>query len=83
MISVARASGSIQELDLLQKEADEILKNTLNCFDDGAVAEDTLSAFNLALDQFHSAVSDRRQRLSGDGLGSRHPAVPPKPSRLT
>jgi hypothetical protein len=64
MISFARASGSIQQLDLLQKEADEILKDTLNCFDDGAVAQDTLSAFNLALDQFHSAVSDRKQWLS-------------------
>jgi len=66
MISFARASRSIQQLDLLQKEADEILKDTLNCFDDGAVAQDTLSAFNLALDQFHVAVSDRKQWLSHD-----------------
>lgn len=66
MISLARASRSIQQLDLLQKEANEILKDTLNCFDDGAVAQDTLSAFNLALDQFHSAVSDRKQWLSDD-----------------
>jgi TRAP transporter TAXI family solute receptor len=66
MISLGRASRSIQQLDLLQKEADEILKDTLNCFDDGAVAQDTFSAFNLALDQFHSAVSDCKQWLADD-----------------
>ena len=27
---------------------------------DGAVEEDTLSAFNIALDQFHNAVADRK-----------------------
>jgi hypothetical protein len=75
MISVARASHSFEELDILQKEADEILKDTLNCFDDGAVEEDTLSAFNLALDQFHSAVSDRGQWISRDGSVRRFPAA--------
>jgi TRAP transporter TAXI family solute receptor len=64
MIAAARETGSITELDLMQKEADEILRDTLNCFEDGAVEEDTLSAFNIALDQFHNAVVDRKAWLA-------------------
>jgi hypothetical protein len=70
MIALARESGSVTELDLMQKEADDILRDTLNCFEDGAVAEDTLSAFNIALDQFHNAVTDRKAWLS-DSISSR------------
>ncbi|THD71491.1 MAG: TAXI family TRAP transporter solute-binding subunit [Bradyrhizobium sp.] len=70
MIVAARESGSITELDLMQKEADEILRDTLNCFEDGAVAEDTLSAFNIALDQFHNAVADRKAWIA-DPVSSR------------
>ena len=70
MITIVRESGSLTELDLMQKEADDILRDTLNCFEDGAVAEDTLSAFNIALDQFHNAVADRMAWL-GDPVSSR------------
>ena len=74
MIAAARESGSITELDQMQKEADEILRDTLNCFEDGAVAEDTLSAFNIALDQFHNAVLDRKAWLA-DSVSSRRRAA--------
>jgi TRAP transporter TAXI family solute receptor len=70
MIAAVRETGSLTELDLMQKEADAILRDTLNCFEDGAVAEDTLSAFNIALDQFHNAVADRKAWLS-DSLSNR------------
>jgi TRAP transporter TAXI family solute receptor len=70
MIAIVRESGSLTELDLMQKEADDILRDTLNCFEDGAVAEDTLSAFNIALDQFHNAVADRKAWLN-DAQSSR------------
>jgi TRAP transporter TAXI family solute receptor len=70
MIVAVRESGSLTELDLMQKEADDILRDTLNCFEDGAVAEDTLSAFNIALDQFHNAVEDRKSWLA-DSVSSR------------
>jgi TRAP transporter TAXI family solute receptor len=70
MITIVRESGSLTELDLMQKEADDILRDTLNCFEDGAVAEDTLSAFNIALDQFHNAVADRKAWLN-DSVSSR------------
>jgi TRAP transporter TAXI family solute receptor len=63
MIAAARRSDSIEELDHMQTEADDILRDTLRCFDDGAIEEGALTAFNVALDQFHNAVADRRAVL--------------------
>jgi TRAP transporter TAXI family solute receptor len=75
MIAAVRESGSLTEIDLMQKEADDILRDTLNCFEDGAVAEDTLSAFNIALDQFHNAVEDRKIWLADSVSSRRRTAV--------
>jgi TRAP transporter TAXI family solute receptor len=63
MLATARRSDSIEELDQLQTEADDILRDTLHCFEHGAIEEGVLTAFNIALDQFHSAVADRRALL--------------------
>jgi TRAP transporter TAXI family solute receptor len=63
MISSARRSDSTEELDGMQEEADKILRDTLQCFDHGAIDEGALTAFNIALDQFHTAVADRRVTL--------------------
>ena len=60
MISIARKSDSTEELDKLQSEADEILRSTLTCFEDGAIEEGALTAFNIALEQLHNAVADRK-----------------------
>jgi TRAP transporter TAXI family solute receptor len=56
----ARKTDSIDELDSLQKEADVFLRETLDCYDDGAINESDLSAYSLVLEQFHHAVADRR-----------------------
>ena len=64
MIALARRSDSAEELDLMQTEADEILRDTLHCFDDGAIEEGALTAFSMVLDQFHTAVADRRALLT-------------------
>jgi TRAP transporter TAXI family solute receptor len=63
MLSAARRSDSAEELDRMQAEADDILRDTLHCYDDGAIEEGALTAFNIALDQFHIAVADRRALL--------------------
>jgi TRAP transporter TAXI family solute receptor len=63
MIAVARRSESGEELDQLQAEADDILRNTLQCFEHGAIEEGALTAFNIALEQFHNAVADRKALL--------------------
>jgi TRAP transporter TAXI family solute receptor len=64
MIATARRSDSTEELDQLQTEADNILRDTLHCFEHGAIEEGALTAFNIALEQFHNAVADRKALLA-------------------
>ena len=63
MLARARQSDSTEELDQMQAEADHILRETLQCFEHGAIEEGTLTAFNIALEQFHNAVADRKALL--------------------
>lgn len=63
MIAAARKSETTDELDQMQTEADEILRDTLRCFDHGAIEEGGLTAINIVLDQFHAAVADRKAVL--------------------
>jgi TRAP transporter TAXI family solute receptor len=63
MIVVARRSDSLEELDQMQSEADEILRDTLHCFEHGAIEEGALTSFNIALEQFHHAIADRKVLL--------------------
>ena len=63
MIATARRSDSTDELDQMQTEADDILRDTLRCFEHGTIEEGSLTAFNIALDQFHNAVADRKAVL--------------------
>jgi TRAP transporter TAXI family solute receptor len=63
-ITLVRKTDSIEELDALQREADDILRETLSCYDDGAIEEGDLSAYGLVLEQFHHAIVDRREAIS-------------------
>jgi TRAP transporter TAXI family solute receptor len=63
MIAAARRSDSTEELDQMQAEADNILRDTLQCFEHGAIEEGALTSFNIALSQFHHAVADRKALL--------------------
>jgi len=64
MIPAARRSESAEELDRMQDEADSILRDTLISFDHGAIEEGALTAFNIALEQFHNAIADRKALLA-------------------
>jgi hypothetical protein len=64
MIAQARKCDSGEELDRMQSDADDILRDTLHCFENGAIEEGALTAFNIALGQFHHAVADRRALLA-------------------
>jgi TRAP transporter TAXI family solute receptor len=59
----ARHGNSPDELHGLQREVDDILRETLNSYDDGAITEGDLSAFNLAFERFHHAVLERHAVL--------------------
>jgi TRAP transporter TAXI family solute receptor len=72
MLRAARRSDSAEELDRMQTEADDILRDTLTCFEHGAIEEGALTAFNIALEQFHNAVADRKALLL---------SMPPNPQR--
>jgi TRAP transporter TAXI family solute receptor len=63
MLAAARSCDSMDELDRMQSEADAILRDTLLCFEHGAIEDGTLTAFNIAIEQFHSAVADRKALL--------------------
>jgi TRAP transporter TAXI family solute receptor len=63
MIASARRTDSLEELDQMQSEADGILRDTLHCFEHGAIEEGALTSFNIALEQFHHAVADRKALL--------------------
>jgi TRAP transporter TAXI family solute receptor len=63
MLAAARHSDSMEELDQMQAEADNILRDALTCFEHGGIEQGTLTAFNIALEQFHNAVTDRKLLL--------------------
>lgn len=65
-IAKIREAGSIEELSSLQTEADAGLRETLGCYDDGAIDEGGLAAFGLVLAQVHRALTERRAELSND-----------------
>jgi hypothetical protein len=48
----------------MQGEVDGILRETLDCYDNGGIEEGDLSAIGLVLEQFHHAVADRRFAMS-------------------
>ncbi len=62
-IAQVRKIDTLEELDALQREADDILRETLACYDDGAIEEGDLTAYGLVLEQFHHAVVDRRAAI--------------------
>jgi TRAP transporter TAXI family solute receptor len=59
-IAQVRKTDSVEQLDALQEEADEFLRDVLECYDDGGIDENDLAAYGLVLEQFHHAVADRR-----------------------
>jgi TRAP transporter TAXI family solute receptor len=60
----ARLGNSAEELHGMQHEVDDILREVLNSYDDGAIEEGDLSAFNLAFERFHHAVLERHAVLN-------------------
>jgi TRAP transporter TAXI family solute receptor len=77
LIARARQGSSVDELQNMQHEVDGILRDILVCYDDGAIDEGDLSAFNLVFEQFHHAVADRRVALENmpQDLARLRPAI--------
>ncbi|MDH2382582.1 TAXI family TRAP transporter solute-binding subunit [Bradyrhizobium sp. CER78] len=69
LISRVRSAETPEQLAAMQSDADALLREALDCYDDGAIEEGDLSAIGLTLEQFHHAVSDRRSVINGDRPG--------------
>src|ERR1700712_617407 len=63
LISKVRKAETPEELAQMQEAADGMLREALDCYDDGAIEEGDLSVIGLTLEQFHHAVTDRRATL--------------------
>lgn len=60
LIAKVRQAETPEQLAQMQSKADSILRETLDCYDDGAIEEGDLSAIGLVLEQFRHAVADAR-----------------------
>jgi TRAP transporter TAXI family solute receptor len=63
LLARARRAETPEELAEMQGAADGVLREALDCYDDGAIEEGDLSVIRLALEQFHHAVADRRATI--------------------
>jgi TRAP-type uncharacterized transport system substrate-binding protein len=66
-----RDAPSVADLPAIQGEVDTIIRETLDCYDDGGLDEEDLAAFSLELELFEHAVVNRRARNTTDDP---HPA---------
>jgi TRAP transporter TAXI family solute receptor len=67
LIAKVRKAETPGELAEMQNAADGMLRETMECYDDGTVEEGDLSVIALALEQFHHAIADRRTVLAAAG----------------
>jgi TRAP transporter TAXI family solute receptor len=75
MLLEARNALVLDQLEKLQVEADEILKQTLHCYDDGAIDDGALNACHIMLQQLHIAIADRRVFLLSAPVAMRQTAA--------
>jgi hypothetical protein len=73
-IAKVREIDLLDDLAAMQREVDDLLRETLDCYDEGLIEAGGLSAFSLVLEQFHHAVADRRAALGA----STNAADPPR-----
>jgi hypothetical protein len=68
LIGKVRKAETPEELAEMQGTADRLLREALDCYDDGAIEEGDLSVIRLALEQFHHAITDRRAVIGTGGV---------------
>lgn len=62
-IAKVREVESLSAMAAIQYEVDDLLRETLHCYDDGAIEDGDLAAFGLVLQQLHNAVLEKRAAL--------------------
>jgi TRAP transporter TAXI family solute receptor len=58
-IAKVHQANSLQELTAMQREVEELIRDTLDCYADGAIEQGDLSALSLILEQCHLAILER------------------------
>lgn len=77
LVSAVRDGGSEQDLLTSQREIDAIIGETLKRYDEGAIEQEDMSAFGLAIELFDHAVAERRAALQSSPAD---PARSPSPT---
>jgi len=77
LMNAARAATTLEELQKLRAEVDEILRETISQAEKNDLDEPALMAFSLALDQVQIAIADRRAQLAGQPPGDGTAEVTP------
>jgi TRAP transporter TAXI family solute receptor len=67
MIPKVRDVQSAEGLPAMQREVDGIIREAVECYDDGAIDEGDLAAFGLVLELFHHAVAEKGAEINGSG----------------
>jgi TRAP-type uncharacterized transport system substrate-binding protein len=62
-LSDVRDADCEQEVLNVQREVDEIIRESLTCYDKGAIGEEDLAAFGLVVDLFNHSVAEKRATL--------------------
>jgi TRAP transporter TAXI family solute receptor len=60
LIDKVRKAETSEEITQMQRAADNLLREALDCYEHGVIEDSDLTVIGLALEQFHHAVADRR-----------------------
>ena len=66
VLSDVRDAGSEQELLDARREVDQIIRESLKCYDEGAIEQEDLAALGLVVDLFNHAVAEKRTTIQND-----------------
>jgi TRAP transporter TAXI family solute receptor len=75
MLASARKASGSDELDELERQADEIFSNAVRKAEAEALDETQLMTFSLALEYLRQAIAERRQRLVQERAGGSTPSA--------
>lgn len=78
----ARSAASIQKLDELQVEVDQVLAGMIEDIEGNALDDTAMAAFTVMLNQAQTALSNRRATLLGQPLVTRAADASPQPGRV-
>src|SRR5215207_6393665 len=71
LTKAARTADTIEDIDKLQAQADDIFSQMVRDVENGSIDETTLSAFSVSFQQARGAIADRLTAVMGDQINPR------------